>query len=63
MLMSTLLAKMPDLCHRVLTTHTRRVDGRCRECPGVTWPCELQRIATEASRLGAPVYRSRHRAA
>ncbi|MGE3289109.1 MAG: hypothetical protein AB7J32_23835 [Pseudonocardia sp.] len=60
--MSTLLADMPDLCHRVLTTHTRGADGRCRECPGVSWPCELQQIAAEADRLGPPA-RPRRRAA
>jgi hypothetical protein len=62
MLMSTLLADMPDLYRRVLATHVRGADGRCRECRGVTWPCELQQIAAEADRLGAPA-RPRHRAA
>lgn len=52
MLMSTLLAGMPDLCHRVLTTHVTDRQGRCRECAGVWWPCAVHRIAHEAERLG-----------
>ncbi|MGD9530344.1 MAG: hypothetical protein AB7I38_15880 [Dehalococcoidia bacterium] len=61
--MSTLLADMPDLYHRVLVTHVRGADGRCRECPGVPWPCELQQIAAEADRLGAPAHHPRRTAA
>jgi len=54
MLMSKLLAGMPDLCDRVLATHVRDRHGRCRECSGVQWPCQVQQIAQEAHRLGRP---------
>lgn len=58
MLMSTLLADMPDLCHRVLTTHVKDRHGRCRECEGVRWPCALHRIAHEAELLARPRLRN-----
>jgi hypothetical protein len=62
MLMTTLLAGMPDLCHRVMTTHVEDGQGRCVECAGVLWPCELQRIARAAQRLARPPRRRARRA-
>jgi hypothetical protein len=54
MLMTTLLAGMSDLRHRVMTAHVQDGHGHCAECTGMPWPCELQRIACAAERLGQP---------
>lgn len=58
MLMTTLLAGMPDLCQRILDSHVEDGHGRCGECAGVPWPCDLRRIAQEAERLRHPRRRS-----
>ena len=51
MVMVTALAQMPALRERVQVQHTDR-GGHCRECgPPVGWPCQIARIAAEASRL------------
>jgi hypothetical protein len=51
MLMATLLARMPDLRHQVMTDHRPDEHGQCRDCEGAQWPCELYVIADRAERL------------
>jgi hypothetical protein len=65
MLMTTLLARMPDLRRRLQTQHINH-RGYCRECGNeVAWPCELYQIATEAERASsaAPLLPSQRAAA
>jgi hypothetical protein len=50
MLMIEMLARMPDLRRRLQTEHIADAGGRCQDCPGTAWPCELYRMATEADR-------------
>jgi hypothetical protein len=54
MLMIEMLARMPDLRRRIQAEHIADAGGRCRDCPGATWPCELYRMACEADRGHGP---------
>jgi hypothetical protein len=56
MLMVELLARMPDLRRRIQREHVADAAGRCRDCHGARWPCEMSRLAIQADRLDG--YRS-----
>jgi hypothetical protein len=54
MLMSDILAGMPDLRQRTQTMHAAHAGGHCADCGiEVQWPCEMYLIAVEAERLQA----------
>jgi hypothetical protein len=51
-LMAAVLARMPDLRHRVHNQHSADHNWCCSECGDqVRWPCDLHQIATEAERI------------
>ena len=52
MLMTDLLARMPDIRGRIEAEHTATPDGRCRDCgTDVWWPCELSQLAHAAEQV------------
>jgi hypothetical protein len=53
MLMVELLSRMPDLRRRIQRDHVSDVAGRCRDCHGARWPCEMYQLAMQADRLHA----------
>ncbi|HEY1968906.1 MAG TPA: hypothetical protein VGH89_13230 [Pseudonocardia sp.] len=58
MLMTSMLARMPDLRHQVQSEHVSDSRGHCQECgPTTHWPCEVYEIAAEAERLSEPAAR------
>jgi hypothetical protein len=54
MLMVEMLARMPDLRRRIQAEHIADSSGRCRDCHGAQWPCELYRLAIEVDRRYGP---------
>jgi hypothetical protein len=54
MLMVEMLARMPDLRRRIQAEHIADATGRCRDCRGAQWPCEMYRLATEVDRRYGP---------
>jgi hypothetical protein len=56
MLMVEMLARMPDLRRRIQAEHLADSSGRCRDCPGAPWPCELYRLAIEVDRRYGPCH-------
>jgi hypothetical protein len=54
MLMVEMLARMPDLRRRIQAEHIADASGRCRDCHGAQWPCELYRLAIEVDRRYGP---------
>jgi len=54
MLMVEMLARMPDLRRRIQAEHIADARGRCRDCHGAQWPCELYRLAIEVDRRYGP---------
>lgn len=55
MLMTSMLARMPELRREVQSQHVAHAAGHCLECgPDTAWPCEVYRIAAEAERLDGP---------
>jgi hypothetical protein len=52
--MVEMLARMPDLRRRIQVEHIADASGRCRDCHGAQWPCELYRLAIEVDRRYGP---------
>jgi hypothetical protein len=61
MLMVEMLARMPDLRRRIQAEHIADATGRCRDCHGAQWPCEMYRLATEVDRRYGPCPSNAHR--